>query len=131
VDCTHSKNAVGTDQLNEVVLDASLGNTVAVGLDVSQVTDVADLVGRSTVGLSEGVEVRTGGGAAVGVVAELVDVHSALSVGVGVLDLVLDDGGGILSLLRELDDTGDTGITTNDSNCSEVELACCFSCKVI
>jgi hypothetical protein len=122
---------VGADQLDEAVLNASLGNTVAVGLDVSQVTDVAVLVGGSTVGLSEGVEVRAGGGTAVGVVTELVDVHSTLGVGIGVLDLVFDDGGGVLSLLSELDDTRDTGITADDSNCAELELTCCFSCKVI
>ena len=107
---------MGTNQLDDVVLDPSLSNAVGIGLDVTQVTDMAVLVGGGTVGLSEGVEVGTGGGAAVGVVAELVDMHTTLGVGIDVLDLILDDGGGVLVLLRELDGSGDTGVTANDSN---------------
>lgn len=108
---------MGADQLDKAVLDSSLGDTVGVGSDVSEITDVADLVVGSTVGLSEGVEVGAGGRATVGVVAKLVDVHSALGVGVLVLNFVLNDGRSRLGLLRELDGAGNAGITAEDSNC--------------
>lgn len=111
-----SENTVGANQLDKAVLDAALGNTLGVGLDVSQVTDVADIVGGRTVRLAEGVEVRARRSAAVSVVAELVDVHAALGIGVRVLDLVLDHGGRALGLLRKLNDAGNAGITADDSN---------------
>jgi len=44
-------------------------------------------------------------------------VHATLGVGVDVLDLVLDDGRGVLALLGELDGAGDTGVSADDSNC--------------
>jgi hypothetical protein len=107
---------VGSDQLDDRVLNASLSDGVGVGGDVSEVTSVAVLISGSTVGFSVGVEVSTGGGTTVGVVTELVDVHSTLSVGIDVLDLVLDDGRSGLVLLGELDNTGNTGVTTEDSD---------------
>lgn len=79
---------------------------------------MADLISGSTVGVSVGVEVRASGGTTVGVVTELVDVHSTLSVGIDMLDLVLDDGRSRLVLLGELDNTGNTGVTTEDSDYS-------------
>jgi len=107
---------MGTDQLDNAILDLSLRESACIGGDVAQITYVSNLVTGSAVGLAMGVEVWASRSATVGVVTELMNVHSALSVGVGVLDFVLDDCGGILIRLRELDGTGNTGITTKDSN---------------
>ena len=114
---THSQNAVGPNQLNDVVLHAALGDSVGIRLDVAQVAGVPDVVRGRAVGLAVRVEVRAGRGAAVGVVAKLVDVHAALGVGIRVLDLVLDHRGGVLVLLREPDGARDAGIAAEDSNC--------------
>ena len=114
---THSQNAVGPNQLNDVVLHAALGDGVGIRLDVAQVADVPDVVRGRAVGLAVRVEVRAGRGAAIGVVAKLVDVHATLGVGICVMDLVLDHRGGMLVLLRELDGARDAGIAAEDSNC--------------
>jgi len=74
-----AQHALLSDQLDEAVLDAALAIAVAVGCKVSEVADVADLIGWCTVCLAEGVEMRTGRRAAVCVVAELMDVHASLS----------------------------------------------------
>jgi hypothetical protein len=102
---TYANDTLWADQLDELVLDGALGVTLAVGLEVTQVTDVTLLIGWSTVGLGVWVDcwnavsvhrlmvwivpgefrlltVRTGGSATVGVVTELVDVHATLSVGI-------------------------------------------------
>jgi hypothetical protein len=60
--------------------------------------------------------VRTSGGAAVGVVTELVDVEATLGVGVVALDVPGDGGGRVLVGLLEGDSAGDLGVTTEDSN---------------
>ena len=60
---------------------------------------------------------RTGRGAAVGVVAELVDVEAALGVGVLTGDVPGDDGGRGLGGLLKGDGAPDVGVTTEDSNC--------------
>jgi hypothetical protein len=122
---------MGTDQLDNAILDLSLRESACIGGDVAQITYVSNLVTGSAVGLAMGVEVWASRSATVGVVTELMNVHSALSVGVGVLDFVLDDCGGILIRLRELDGTGDTGITTKDSNCITLLINELFSgCRV-
>lgn len=77
---------VGTDKRELRIADLDLGDTRGVGLEVAQVTDVPNFSGSVTVGGTGRVEVRTGGGAAVGVVTELVDVEASLGVGVHVLD---------------------------------------------
>ena len=79
---TYADDALRANQLDELVCDASLRVTLTVGLEVTQVTNVALLILGSTVGLVVGVEMGTGRCAAVCVVAESVDVHAALSVGV-------------------------------------------------
>jgi hypothetical protein len=50
-DDSAAENALGTDQLDELVRDAALGVALSVGLEVAKVTDVALAVGGSTVGL--------------------------------------------------------------------------------
>jgi hypothetical protein len=77
-----ANDALGTDQLDQLVGNASLSITLGISLEVAQVTDVALLVARGTVSLVVGVEVRTGRCAAVCVVTEGVDVHATLSVGI-------------------------------------------------
>jgi len=113
-----SQDAVRTNQLDDAINQRSPGNSMVVGLDVSQVTRMPVSVGGGAVSVSKGVEVRTSRGTSVGVVAELVDVHATGSVDVRVLDLVLDGGGSVLAILGEPDDARDAGITADDSNSS-------------
>lgn len=71
---------------------------------------------------------RTGRGAAVGVVTEGVDVEAALGVGVVAGDVPGDGGGGVLVGLLEGDGAGDLGVSTEDADCErEFALAGCFS----
>lgn len=60
---------------------------------------------------------RAGGGAAVGVVTEGVDVHATLGVGVVAADVPGDLGRGRLGLLLEDDGAGDLGVATDDADC--------------
>lgn len=60
---------------------------------------------------------RAGRGAAVGVVAKLVDVEAALGIGVLASDVPGDDGGRRLGGLLEGDGALDVGVTAEDSNC--------------
>lgn len=60
-----------------------------------------------------------GGGAAVGVITELVDVESTLGVGVVAGDVPGDAGRGALIGLLEGDSTGDLRVTAEDSNYSQ------------
>lgn len=48
---TYANDALGANELDQLVLDAALGVTLAVGLEVTEVTDVALLVVGGTVGL--------------------------------------------------------------------------------
>jgi hypothetical protein len=48
---TYADDALGSDQLDELVLDASLGVALGICLEVTQVTDMALLVGGGTVSL--------------------------------------------------------------------------------
>jgi hypothetical protein len=56
VSVLYSNNALGSNQLDQLILNASLGITLTIGLEVAQVTNVADLVGRSAVFLAVGVD---------------------------------------------------------------------------
>jgi hypothetical protein len=97
---TYTNNALGSNQLDQLVGVASLGVALAVSLEVAQITDVTLLVVGCTVGLVLGVDysalaaipiltrvslqltMRTSRRAAIGVVTESVNVHTTLSVGV-------------------------------------------------
>ena len=46
-----AEDALGADQLDELVRDGALGVALSIGLEVAKVTDVALAVGGSTVGL--------------------------------------------------------------------------------
>jgi len=61
--------------------DVDLGDTLAVGLDVAEVTSVALVIGGSTVGLAGGVVVATSAGASGAHVTELVNVEAVLAWG--------------------------------------------------
>ena len=54
---------------------------------------------------------------AISVVAELVDVHATLGVGVMAADVPRDGGGRTLGVLLEGDGALDVGVTTNDCDC--------------
>lgn len=98
------------------IADLDFGDTRGVGLEVAQVADVPDFSSSVTVGGTGRVEVRTGGGAAVGVVTELVHVEASLSVGIHVLDFTRDGDGTAGGFLGEGDDTLDGGVSLEDSN---------------
>ena len=67
---------------------------------------------------------RAGGGAAVGVVTELVDVEGTLGVGVVAGDVPGDGGGGTLAGLLEGHGAGDLSVTTENSNCPDWSMSC-------
>lgn len=71
--------------------------------------------------------VRAGGGAAVGVVAESVDVHAALGVGIVARDVPGDGGGGLLVLLLEDDGALDVGVTAEDADWPRNDVSGCRS----
>lgn len=56
--------------------DVHLSDAIIAGLYVAQVTSMADSVGGSAVFLAVRVEVGPGGNAAIGIVAELVDMET-------------------------------------------------------
>lgn len=60
---------------------------------------------------------RTGAGAAVGVVAELVDVHAALGRGVVARDVVRDGRRGGFGRLLKGDGPADLGVPAEDCDC--------------
>jgi len=111
-----TQNALGADQLDKLVLHGAVGVALGISLEVAKVTDVTFGVRGSTVSLAVGVEVRTSGGATVGVVTELVNVETTLSVGVVTSDVPGDGGGGTLIRLLEGNSAGDLRVTTNNSN---------------
>lgn len=53
---TYADDTLGTDKLDEAVLNGTLGVALSIGLDVSQVTDVASLGSTVTVCLAMGVD---------------------------------------------------------------------------
>jgi hypothetical protein len=59
---TYANDALGANELNQLILDAALGVTLAVGLEVTEVTDVALLVVGGTVGLVVRVDWRSSAG---------------------------------------------------------------------
>lgn len=111
-----AQNALGTNQLDKLVLHVAGRVTLSIGLEVAQVTNVTVGISGSTVGLAVGVEVGASRGAAVGVVTELVNVESTLSVGVVAGDVPGDGGGSTLLGLLEGDSTGDLCVSAQDSN---------------
>jgi len=112
-----ANNALRADQLDKLVLDSASRVSLAVGLEVAKVAYVAYLIGGSTVCLAMGVEVRSRGRAAVGVVTELVDMNTTLSIGIVAGDVPCNGGWGGLGGLLEGHRPGDFRITSDRCNC--------------
>lgn len=53
---TYANNALGTDQLDELVGGRALTVALSIGLEVTQITYMTSLIGRSTVSLAVGVD---------------------------------------------------------------------------
>lgn len=124
-DHSSANDRVLTNQLDKQVSLLTLGKSAGVSGDVSKVSDVTNIVLRSSVVLLERVEVRTSGSASIGVVTKLVDVESTQSVGVVSGNLPGDGGVVVLSLLLEGDQTLDVGVSTKYSDCvSNASLQC-------
>lgn len=113
---THANNAFGADEFYELVRDGALAVALTIGFEIPQITDVAFAVSLIAVGLAVGIEVRTGRGAAVGVIAIGMDVHATLGVSI-VAGYVVGDGRlAVLRLLLECDSPRYFGVTTKDGN---------------
>lgn len=56
VGSSYANNAVGPDNLHEVILDRALGVALGVGLNVAEITDVTLLVRGRAVALAVGVD---------------------------------------------------------------------------
>lgn len=78
-------------------------------------------ISGGAVGFAEGVEVGSGAGAAVGVVAELVDMHAALGRGIVAGDIVGDGRVRGLGRLLEGDRSADLRVTAEDCDCEEMD----------
>lgn len=109
-------NSVSTEQLHQKVLLGTLGNTRSIGGDVTQVTNVSVVVLWSTVGLGEWVEVRTSRGTTVGVVTELVNVHTSEGIGVVARDVPRNRGWVGFVLLLEVDNSANLRVSSDNSN---------------
>ena len=109
-------DAVRANQLDKRVGDRALSISLAIGLQVSEVSNVTGLVRGSTVGLVVRVEVRTSGSASVGVITEGVDVESSFGVGIVTGDVPGDGGRGRFGLLLEDDGAGDLRVTAENAH---------------
>lgn len=87
---------------------------------------MAHLISRRTMGLAMGVEMGAGRCAAIGVIAELVDVHAALSVSIVACDVPGDGCGGCFGGLLKGDGSGDFGIAADLCNWASVSEATSF-----
>jgi hypothetical protein len=111
-----TENGVLAKERNELVGLGALGSALSVSLNVAKVTDMADLILRSTVGLAKGVKVGAGRSAAIGVVTKLVNVETTESIGIVALDIPRDGGRGLSRSLLKSNDTRDSRISSNNSD---------------
>ena len=72
-----ANDGVLSDQRDEVVGDGHVDLAVRTRLHVAEVAHVASVIGGSAVSLGEGIEMRTGGGAAISQIAELNHTESS------------------------------------------------------
>ena len=98
------------------ISNTTLRISLSISLEVAQITNMALGVTGGTMRLAEGVEVRAGGGAAVGVVAKLVHVHAPLGVGVVARDVIGDGRGRGLGGLLEGYGSADFGVAAENGN---------------
>ena len=115
-----TQDRVWTNQLDQGVRDGTFGNTRGISADVTQVTNVSGFVGWGTMGLAKWIEVGTSRGTTVGVVTKLMDVETTLSVWRVTGNLVRNCGWGRFRFLGEVNDTRNTGITSENSNCTNL-----------
>lgn len=109
---------VFTNQFDKQVLLGTFGNTLGVGWDITQVTDVSLVIFWCTVCFAEWVKVRTSRGTTVGVVTKGVDVETSQCVWVVTFNFPWDGGWlGFWSLFK-LDNSANGGITSNDCDCN-------------
>jgi len=114
-----ANNALGANQLDELVGGGTLAIALAISLEVAQVTYMANLILRSTMCLAMGVEVGTSRCAPVCIVTELMDVHATLGIRVVASDIPRDSGWGRLGLLLEGNGAGDLRVTSDGCDCSD------------
>ena len=131
-----AEDALGPDELDLAVRQGPLGVALRVRLEVAEVADVAFCVRGGAVRFAEWVDcgmvrmrwrkngrganlltVRSGARAAVGVVAELVDVHAPVGGGVVAGDVVGDGRRGGFGRLLKGDGPADFGVTAEDCDC--------------
>jgi len=111
-----TEDTLGSNQLDQLVGLGALGVALSVGFEVAQVTDVALLILRCTVGLGVRVEMRAGTRAAVGVVTKLVNVEGTLGIGVVTGNVPADGGLGGFGALLEGDSALYGGVPTEDGD---------------
>lgn len=112
-----TKNAVGTNQLHPGILLGTLGNTVRVSRNVTQISNVSLVILRGTVVVTKWVEVRTSGSTTVGVVTKSVNVETSQGIWIVTSDLPGDGGWVRLGGLLEMDDSGNGFVSSYDGNC--------------
>ncbi len=71
-----ANNVVRSLQLNLFVGDVDFSNSIRTSFNVTQITYMTNRVSWTSVLLTQGIEMRSGTGATIGVVAELVNVES-------------------------------------------------------
>lgn len=116
-DNSTSDDGVGSDQGDEAVLDIDLGLTVGSSFDVSEITNVTFLVLGSSMVLTVGVEVSTGGYTSLGNISKLVHMET-VEAGLETSDGSSHGNGATLSSLGEgnasLDLVSDKGAVGDD-----------------
>jgi len=121
-----------TRQLNQLISDRALSDSISVGLDIAQITDMSLLIALSTMGLTVGVVVGTSAHATIGKVSKLMDVKTVRT---GHKALNLPGDGGLSSLgLAQVDHTSDilsllltatTGLTIGSNSANSVNRHDC------
>ncbi|KAH3665960.1 hypothetical protein OGAPHI_004149 [Ogataea philodendri] len=111
-----SQNGVLTQELDERVLLSTLSQSVGVGGDVAEVTNVSLRVLWSTVVLAEWVEVRTSRSTSIGVVTKLVNVESSQSIWIVTGNFPGNSGWIGFGRLFESNNSLNSRITSHDSD---------------
>jgi len=111
-----ANHAIRPDQFDQAIRDGSVDVALTVCLEVAEIADVTLIVGGSAVGLVVGVEMRSSARAAIGVVAEGMDVNAALSVGVIAGDVEGDGGLVALRSLLEGDSALDGRVSSDNGD---------------
>lgn len=113
---TYPNNTLRTNQLNQLILHTPLGIPLPICLEITQITYMAFLIAGRTVSLVVRVEMGSCRGTSIGVVAEGVDVHAALGIGVVARNVPGDGGGGRLGFLGESYGAFDVGVASEDGD---------------